>query len=83
MSVNYLPDAFELIFPRYLDGKPIFGPNEKKVRFRCKVTLQRPIQARASDPARVSFIGRNFPQEFNLQVDFDLRKMVRDGKPDL
>jgi hypothetical protein len=77
VSVNYLANAFELIFPRYLDGKLIFGPNEKKVRFHCKVMLQRTFQGKSF------FQGPNFPQEFKFRVDFDLRKMVRDGKPDL
>ena len=77
VSVNYLANAFELIFPRYLDGKPIFGPNEKKVGFHCKVMLQLTSQGKLLPQ------GPNFPQEFKFRVDFDLRKMVRDGKPDL
>ncbi len=76
VSVNYIGNAFELIFPRYLDGKPIFGPNEKKVGFNCKVMLQRTSQGKLLQ-------GPNFPQEFKLRVDFDLREMVRDGEPDL
>lgn len=77
-SVDYLANGFALIFPRYLDGKPLFGPNEKKVRFNCKAILQR-----IHDRSVIGLRGPSLPQVFRLQVDFDLRKMVRDGKPDL
>ncbi|MEE9234132.1 MAG: hypothetical protein V3U28_01665, partial [Candidatus Acidoferrales bacterium] len=47
-------------FPRELDGEPVIGPDEKKVKFVWE-----------------------WGEDKKIEVDFDLRKMVRDGQPDL
>ncbi|MCI0657173.1 MAG: hypothetical protein L0170_08895 [Acidobacteria bacterium] len=51
--------ALEFHFPREIEGKPLLGPEQKKVGFYCGM-----------GPAWFS-------------TEFDLTKMVRDGKPDL
>ncbi len=52
--------GFYFYFPREVDGKQVFAPDEKKVKFHC---------------CRLS--GKT------ISTTFDLRKMTRDGKPDL
>jgi len=47
-------------FPRKVNGKLTIRPDEKNVKFQCKLRWKRKVD-----------------------VTFDLRKMVRDGKPDL
>jgi hypothetical protein len=51
--------SFIFYFPREVEGRPIIGPEEKKVRFHTKLGKQK------------------------IQTDFDLRKMLRNGQPDL
>ena len=46
-------------FPREVEGRPVIGPEEKKIRFETRI------------------------RDRKLRTDFDLRKMTRDGKPDL
>lgn len=60
-AVKIVPSGQSLIFyfPREVEGQPIFGPEEKKVRFHTRIGKQK------------------------IQADFDLRKMLRNGQPDL
>lgn len=52
-------EALEFSFPRVVEGRPVIGPGEKKVKFSYKV------------------------KSSTFTTEFDLREMVRDGKPDL
>jgi len=55
-------------FPREIDGKSVIGPDENKVTFTFLPSFERPSKTMSTQEPIV--------------VTFDLRKMMRDGKPD-
>ncbi len=54
-------------FPREVDGKPLIQHGDGKLTFQCVMRNS----------------GRFLPPNTIVRAEFDLRKMARDGKPDL
>jgi len=55
----------EVAFPRFLDGNPTVGPNDKKIR----VDLDFPA-------------ARSWPGHSRPEIDFNVDKLIYQGKPD-
>lgn len=69
-------------FPREENGQPLLA-SEQKVRFSARMQLRQPSVVLDVPSTDTASAGRSKMKRSQVSVTFDLRKMMREGQPDL